>query len=242
MRSPSIWKADAMDRPVNDVLISRGMRFPLNSDVLRGKSVAALREGRYELREAEAALRIVRSGDVVLELGGGIGFMSTLLATHRKIEHVHVFEANPDLTPYIAAVHAANHVTNATVHNALLGDEPGQVPFYIRRNFLASSMVEDVKGNEVVRTAQVEMRPAEPIARALGATLLICDIEGAEVDVLPKMDLSGLRAAIVELHPQWIGASGVNAVFEAMIKAGLAYFPKTSTQKVVTFRRAWPTK
>lgn len=231
-----------MDQPVSDHLISRGIRFPLNPDELRGKSVAALREGRYELREAEAALRIVRTGDVVLELGGGIGFMSTLLATHRKIEHVHVFEANPELTPYITSVHEANHVTNATVHNALLGDTAGKVPFYVRRNFLASSVVENVTASPVLRTTEVEMRSAEPVARDLGATLLICDIEGAEIDVLPKMDLSGLRAAIVELHPQWIGASGVNAVFEAMIKAGLAYYPKTSTQKVVTFRRAWPLK
>lgn len=69
--------------------------------------------------------------------------------------------------------------------------------------------------------------------------MLICDIEGAEVDVIPEMDLSGVRAAIIELHPQWIGSKGVAAVFNAMMQAGLVYFPKWSNAKVVTFRRDW---
>ena len=63
-----------------------------------------------------------------------------------------------------------------------------------------------------------------------------------EAELLPEMDLTGLRAAVIELHPQWIGPEGVNAVFGALMGAGLAYYPKLSTQKVVTFRRAWPLK
>ena len=50
---------------------------------------------------------------------------------------------------------------------------------------------------------------------------------------------SSLRVAIIELHPQWIGQSGVQAVFDAMSKAGLTYFPKASESKVVTFRKDW---
>jgi len=43
--------------------------------------------------------------------------------------------------------------------------------------------------------------------------------------------------AVVELHPQWIGQSGVQAVFDAMHKAGLTYFPRLSQSKVVTFKK-----
>ena len=89
---------------------------------------------------------MVREDDVVVELGAGIGFMSTLVATKRKIKAVHAFEANPQLIPYIASVHAANGVKNAHVTNAILGPEAGSVPFYIREKFIASSMTKDVEG------------------------------------------------------------------------------------------------
>ena len=69
--------------------------------------------------------------------------------------------------------------------------------------------------------------------------VLICDIEGGEAELLPAGDWSSLRAAVIELHPQWIGQSGVQAVFDAMQGAGLSYFPRASHGKVVTFRRGW---
>jgi hypothetical protein len=69
--------------------------------------------------------------------------------------------------------------------------------------------------------------------------VLVCDIEGAEAELLPAGDWSGLRAAVVELHPQWIGQAGVQAVFDAMQRAGLTYFPRASQAKVVTFRKGW---
>jgi FkbM family methyltransferase len=223
------------------ILTSRGIRFPHDPAVPLGRSAAALKQDRYEARESEAALRIVRKGDVVLELGGGIGYMSTLLATHRAPTQIHVFEANPALVPYIRRVHAENGVTNATVHHAILGAEAGTADFHVRRNFLASSLA-PVEGTEVLETVQIEQRAAAAVMAELAPNVLICDIEGAEAELLPLMDLSGLRAAIIELHPQWIGPAGVNAVFTAMIQAGLAYHARTSTNKVVCFRRDWPLK
>lgn len=59
--------------------------------------------------------------------------------------------------------------------------------------------------------------------------------------MIPDLDLSGLRAAVVKLHPKWIGPEGVNAVFAAMMEAGLNYNARGSNGKVVSFRRTWPT-
>lgn len=217
------------------------MKFPKNPDLIRGPVRGALREGNYERKETDAALRVVRAGDVVMELGAGIGYMSTLVATHRDIAHVHAFEANPTLVPYIKSVHAANGINNATVHHAIIGEEAGEIDFYVRKNFLASSMDPD-NGGEVLSKERIEVRASKAVTEEIKPTVLICDIEGAEAHVLPMMDLSTLRAAIIELHPQWIGPKGVNAVFQAMMGAGLAYFAKGSTQKVVSFRRDWPLK
>ena len=219
-------------------LRSRGMRFPRDPQIIRGKVRRLLRQDAYEAKETEAALRVVREGDVVVELGGGIGYMSTLVALRRNVKAVHVFEANPHLIPYIEAVHAANGVTTAHVTNAILGPSAGHADFYLREPMLGSSL-QKLEGEVDAPSVRVEVLEATATFNALGASVLICDIEGAEVDLLPRLDLSGLRAAIVETHPQWIGPEGVNAVFRVFMDAGLAYYHRGSHGKVLAFRKDW---
>jgi len=226
--------------PRNPYIRSRGMRFPKHPQITTGRIRGSLREGTYEAKECDAVMRVVQAGDIVLELGGGIGYMSTLVACKKNIAHVHTFEANPALIPYIHSVHTANEVTNATVHNALLAPEAGDpVNFYVRRNFLASSMDGDVETDAITSTQQIEQRSVHKALADIKPDVLICDIEGAEAHLIPAADWSGLRAAIIELHPQWIGQKGVQAVFDTMHEAGLSYFPKASHAKVVTFKKDW---
>ncbi|MFT6674700.1 MAG: FkbM family methyltransferase [Sulfitobacter sp.] len=217
---------------------SRGMRFPKHPQIIQGKIRRLLRSDSYEAKEAEAALRVVREGDVVVELGGGIGFMSTLVATKRAVKSVHVYEANPNLIPYIQSVHAANTVTNAHVTNAVLGAQDGSVDFYIRDPMLGSSM-QVLEGEIDPPSVKVKVVNARNAFADIGATVMICDIEGAEVDLIPQLDLTGLRAAIIETHPQWIGPKGINTVFRAFMDAGLAYYHRGSQGKVIAFRKAW---
>lgn len=221
------------------ILISRGLRFPKDGKVVRGQIRGSLRKGTYEAKEAQAVLRVVSKDDRVLELGGGIGFMSTWIAKHRKIASVDVFEANPHLVPFIEQVHALNGIKNAKVHNAILGDAPGQAEFYIRKKLIASSLNRDAVGG-ITQTVTVPVRAASQAIKDIAPTVLICDIEGAEQDLLPMMDLTGLRAAVIETHPQWIGPEGMNTVFRAFMDAGLAYWARGSVGKVVCFRRNWP--
>ncbi len=239
--TPETGPETAPDAP--GVIRSHGLVFPADPAVLSPRIRRALRQNAYEKKEFEAISAIVRPRDTVMELGAGIGFMSTVAARLCKVRAVTAFEANPALIPYIRAVHAANGVADrASVRNALLAPEAGApVEFYIRKNLLASSM-EPMQGDRdggVVATARVEVQSINAVLRELRPSILICDIEGAEADLLPHADLSGLRAAIVELHPQWIGQAGVQAVFDAMHRAGLTYFPKRSNAKVVTFRKGW---
>lgn len=231
---------DATDIPASKVIRSRGVAFPINPQFIRGPLRGSLRKGTYESREADAVLRIVRDGDRVLELGGGIGFMSTFIALFRKVERIEVFEANPRLVPYIRSVHALNGITNAAVHHALLGPADGQADFYLRRNILASSL--DPDAGPVTEAVQVPVREARRTVADLRPTVLVCDIEGAEAALIPQLDLTTLRAAVIELHPQWIGPEGVNAVFRAFMDAGLAYSARASRNKVVAFRRSWPVR
>lgn len=230
-------ETDADDAPY---LISKGMKFPKDGNFITGRLRASLRQGLYEGKEAECGLKLVRDEDTVIELGAGIGFMSTLLATRRKIRNVFAFEANPGLIPYIESVHQANGLTNAHVTHAILGKRSGSTDFYVRDNLLSSSMAPlegDTEQN--TRKVKVDVLNASHVFKEIEPTILIADIEGAEAELLPQLDLSVLRGAMIELHPQYIGPEGVNVVFRAMMDAGLAYYPRGSTHKVVCFRRAW---
>jgi FkbM family methyltransferase len=220
---------------------SRGIRFPNDRRVIPPRRRKALRLGQYEDRETQAVIATVRPDDVVIELGAGMGYMSTLMAKNLNVAQVHAYEANPDMVPYIQRVYDENGVENAQVHNAILGPKKGKVNFYVRGNFLASSMEENPRGlaGQPTRVEQIEMRNINTEFKRLKPTVLVCDIEGAEAEVLPAADLSCLRAAIVELHPQWIRQEGVQAVFDAMHRAGLTYYPKRSDAKVVTFLKGW---
>jgi FkbM family methyltransferase len=214
------------------------MRFPLDRAILPPRVRTLLRQDAYEAKEATAVQKLIKAQDVVMELGAGIGFMSTLVATKTPAKSVHSFEANPQLMPYIAQVHALNKVKNAHVTNAVLDDKDGSAPFYIRKNFLASSL-DPMEDSDDCTKVEVPTRDVNAVIKALQPTVLICDIEGAEVDLIPKMDLSSLRAVVIETHPQWIGKDGIQKIFRCMDAAGLVFFPRWSHGKVAVFRSDW---
>ena len=232
---------DGVKQGTPRMIRSRGLRIPFDPAFIDRRKRRLLRSGQYERREIEAVKAMVRPDDVVIELGGGIGYMSTYLTHNRKVARVHSFEANPDLIPFIKRVHAANGVTNVTVHNAILGPRKGRRGFHIREDFLASSTEAEPTGktSPVVRVEEIEVRNAKSAFREISPSFLVCDIEGAEAEILPLPDLTGLRGAVIELHPQWIGEAGVAAVFDAMIRAGLTFYPRASNKKVVAFLRDW---
>lgn len=217
----------------------RGLRFPDRPSVLAPRLRRALRRNAYERTEADAARSQVTEDDVVLELGGGIGFMSSLMARNCRAKHVHVFEANPGVIDYMKDVHALNDIDNVTVTNAIVGPKKGKATFYQRQNLLASSLEKDPPklSVPVVAEHEIEVLNINTVWKDLKPTVLVCDIEGAEADLFDKATLSGIRLAVIEVHPQWIGATGVRAVFEAMHRNGLTYFPKASSAKVVVFKK-----
>ncbi|KPN63338.1 hypothetical protein AKJ29_11720 [Aliiroseovarius crassostreae] len=189
---------------------SRGMRFPDAPRYLTPARHRALRSNAYEERKTDAVKATVTRDDVVL--GAGVGVMSTFMARKMKVKEVHAYEANPHMIPYIEEVYSESGVKTARIHNAILGKRKGATKFYVRSKFLASSLEENPKGEKA---------------------------EVTEAELLPGADLSSLRAAVIELHPQWIGQTGVQAVVDTMHKAGLTYFPRHSNAKVVTFKKGW---
>ncbi|MGR3541711.1 MAG: FkbM family methyltransferase [Hasllibacter sp.] len=217
----------------------RGIKVPNDPVVVGARTRRLLRTDAYEQKEAEAVLSQVRGGDTVLEIGAGLGFMSSLLAARCGAARVVSYEANPRMIPFVRRTHAANGVSDrCEVRHALLAPGGGPpLPFYVREEFDASSLDPDRPETiPVIAVEDVPRADADEAFAEIRPDVLVCDIEGAEAQLLPALPLRGLRLAVVELHPQWIGREGVAAVFGAMAAAGLTYFPRASQAKVVVFR------
>jgi len=209
----------------------------MDRQVLTDKCRRKLRDGRYEQKEFAALLELGKRDDIAMELGAGMGFISTAMAVKVGISEIHAFEPNPDMIRYMKEVHSANGVTGVTCHQEVLTEKPGPpLDFHIRKEFVASSLSADA-GGKVIRVEKVKRRAIGDALATIKPTLLVCDIEGAEVDLLAKADLSGLRALILELHPKITGNAAIRRLFAALLVQGFCYSTEASCGKVVGFTR-----
>lgn len=213
-----------------------GVAVPFDPTVITPAIRAAMEAGRYEAEEAAAIAAGVEPGDRVVEIGAGIGFISTLLARDRRVASVLAVEANPHLMPYMARLHARNRVRKVRRLNAVLAPGgSGTATFYLRRDFWMGSLCPGPNPWEA--TVDVPVRDLDAVLRAEAATLLVCDVEGAEAGLFDGATLDGVDRVLLELHDHVTGLAGVGAVFAALLARGLVYDPRHSAGSVVLFRR-----
>lgn len=216
----------------------RGLTLSLPQTALRGGLEQALSSGRYEHQEADAILAHLRPGDRFLDLGAGLGFLCALAARVVGEAAVTGVEAGPETLALARANLSANGFPGVRlIHGAATATAAGMADFGLRPAFWASAL----KGaGDWPANATVTRVPARPIAQLLAETrptVLSCDIEGAEAEVLAQ-PLPGVRLIVVELHPVVYGAAGTRALFGALSAQGFAYHVQGSRGATVVFERA----
>ena len=223
----------------------RGLTFELDgvliqapSDVITPAIAEALTTGIYEAEEARIVSRALKDCDRVLEIGSGLGFVTTLIARDARVASLIAVEADPRLAKRAAATLALNGCFSAETINAVLAPEASagdMAVFYQRPDFWMSSMFEtDVPYDRVVN---IPVMSLNEILRDRAITCIVCDIEGGEVELLKGADLAGVDRIVVELHDHITGLSGVADLFNALRRKGFAYDPRCSEGTVVLFRR-----
>jgi FkbM family methyltransferase len=212
---------------------SRGLKFPKDGTYLTGKVRGLLKSGAYERDLAAAALKATREGDIVLDLGCGLGFLCGILAKRRKVAAIHGYDGNAKLLGYAEAMLAANGITGVTLTPGVLGKRKATAPFYVRAPFAASSLV-GVEGDDAVET-EVEMHNIKTVLATVTPSVIICDIEGDEAELLEGADLTGVRQVVIKLHAIQLGHAGLRKLFDAMSAAGFAYDPRISAGRIVSF-------
>ncbi len=221
-------------KTAENYLEAEGVLIPYDPAVITPAIAHAIRAGYFEAEEAAQLPHIVEPDDVVLDIGAGIGFISTLIA--RRAERVISVEANPDLLPFMEMLHGANHVENVTRLNAVLGEaEAGMATFYQRADFWMGSLA--AGPNPYKSTVKVPYMGLNTLLKKERVTLIVCDIEGAESFLFNHAELCCVDRVYLELHDHITGLKGIASVFKAMAARGFAYDPRFSNGAIILFRR-----
>jgi len=224
----------------SEVFTVSGVKIPNVAEVITPKIEKTMRSGRYEAGEVENLRRLMLPGDRVLELGAGIGLLSTVAAQFEGVESVTCIEANPEMVPIIAETHRINGVGNVDLRNAVVtgDDAPGKVPFYFRGSFWASSM--SPEGLPYTRVEELDTVPLSALIEELHPTIIACDIEGGEMGLFDGVDLSGVRTIVLETHPKVYGEEGRRALLRGLARKGFHVDAADKPSSVVVLGRAQP--
>lgn len=216
----------------------RGIMLDLPDSALRGTLPQALASGRYENTEADAIERHLTQSDRFLDLGAGAGYLCCLAARIVGAESVTGVEAGPETAAMARANLIRNGFDTPVLHGAVVADAAAgpTISFGLRPAFWASAL----KGSDDwPQNATVTEVPALPLPALLAAhrpTVLSCDIEGAEVEVLTQ-PLPGVRLIVTEIHPGTYGLAGTKRLFDALSAQGFAFTPHGSKGATVVFER-----
>lgn len=215
----------------------QGVRVPVEGDHMIEPIWEQLTTGDYETYEITALRNLLQDGDRVLELGAGMGVVSGIAALENPSITVQSYEANPALIPAIAELHALNNITNVQVTNALLthGDGTGTREFHIAWSFAESSLIAEGARKDAV--VQVPEQNVNTTIAGLKPNVLLCDIEGGETELFDGIDLTGIRAVVLELHPHVIGRAAEAAIYDAVLAQGLYPRIELCGGTVVAFER-----
>jgi FkbM family methyltransferase len=214
----------------------RGLTLCLPEAALKGNLERALSSGRYENQEADALLLHLRPGDRLLDLGAGLGFICALAAGVLGEGAVFGVEPGPETVKLARRNLAANGFPGVKLmRGAVVGEGEGEVEFGQRPAFWASAL----KGPEGwPENAEVIRVPARPIGKLLARfapTVISCDIEGGELEVLTRA-LPGVRLVVVETHPLVYGPDGVERITLALVAQGFAA-AEGAKKDTLVFRR-----
>ena len=196
--------------------------------------IEVIRSGRYEGGESREIARIVQPGERIVELGTGIGFIAICAMKTSQVQKLATYEANPKLIPLIEANAAQNEV-KFEVHNAIVAPKAtgGTAPFYLRKDFWASSMAPQPWG--YVEKVEVPVVSFDSVRETYRPTMLIVDIEGGETHLFRDIALTGIKKIYMELHQNVIGRVGMKNVFDFMSSKDFHYDQHHSRGSVVLF-------
>lgn len=219
----------------HDQIVLHDIRVPITETDVSAVIWHSILSGEYEAKEARSVRSLLRPGDRVLELGTGLGIITTIMAKTSGVR-IWSFDANPEVIALARRVLDANDIQNVVLEHGLLtaGRAEDHV-FYVRPDFWMSSMIEEQGPYQT--TIPLKSANVDDFITKESVNVLVMDIEGAERELLSHARLAGVDRVFLELHDHLYGLAGVRNIFAAMDRLGFSYDPRASSGPCVLFMR-----
>jgi FkbM family methyltransferase len=219
------------------------LKIAVMDGVVSEKLQEEIIKGKYEWFEGRAIQKVVKEGDVLLEIGAGVGFISTIAWRTGKLQAVHCYEADPRLIPIIAKTHALNKV-RGTIQNVILTTDAEvirskSIDFFIREDFYGSSQSQK-NGGGIQEVIKVPTQRFQDALNNLAPTIIACDIEGAELGLFNAVQCPSVDRIMLETHQYVFGGDGMRQLFNELHDCGFHYNQYHSAGAVCVFQRINP--
>lgn len=191
--------------------------------------IEAILRGTYEWPEYKSINHNLDESDVVLEMGTGIGYVSLQCAKVVGGGNVHTFEPSPE-TAALALKNFDLNNANIKLTQKVLLFENNVTKFYINRQFESSSLVKREGGEGEI---EVECEEVNEVINRVNPTFLVMDIEGGEAELIPKMNLNGVKKISIEVHPHVIGDENVGKIVLHLLNQGFLISWASSANNVL---------
>lgn len=216
-----------------DVIRLHGFDIGLDKDAVSLPILKQMLKGWYEDKELQIMAALLKQGDRMLEMGAATGITSMWAAKLIGADNVFPYELNPYLINWAHDNFARNGFDIKVEQLALMSDAQNtseEMDFHIHQDFWASSLVKPDGPHETIK---VNTGSFEQTVREKQINTLLIDIEGGEVDLLNKADLSGVEKIILEIHYDAVGKIASNEMIMHLIDQGFFLDLSLSAKSVV---------
>lgn len=208
-------------------------------DWLQGTAIERkIASGEYEGHEAHAARMRIKPGMQVLEIGAGLGYVSSVCAHMAGDKNVVSLEANPKMISAARANLVRNGYENVLLeHGAIVGDGHPNETVNFRAGGLfwgGATLSVGEKRDDMISVPAYRVRP---LLMEIRPRFVMLDVEGGEADLFKKPWPPFVRFVVLELHPKKYEKTVIKEIVDCMSETGLTYDPVTSRGRTLGFMR-----
>jgi FkbM family methyltransferase len=153
-------------------------------------------DGIYEGNISNAWLSLIKPDYIVMDIGANFGYFGALAAqkTNKKQSKVILFEANPNLIPYIQKTFAVNWLNEQSkIENLAISDRTEKVKLNVFKDYIGSSSLLSPKDISNYMENKMYIETQETISVQATTIDEYCDQNKIKTANLIKMDIEGLE-------------------------------------------------
>jgi len=189
-----LWRELVHGRTNETMRVRLPWGLDINADLTDGLGWSLYTRALYETAVTETLWRVTRPGDVVVDGGANIGYMTSLLARRAgKQGRIYSFEPHPEtfasLQRNVKSWEASGRCGEFHPHQAALGDRDGvaalHVPEYFAQNRGTSTLDEKMAGGKDIEVRVMTLDHVIHEDDSVGVIKL--DVQGHEIFVLQGM-------------------------------------------------------